>query len=77
MQDQTKTRTKTKKRNKTIYLKEGGDRKDGTHVGATSPSLIRCLHTLLVMKTSCELPWTTPSTMAPRQRRQKNARWLG
>jgi hypothetical protein len=50
MQDKTKTRTKTKTkqknknktRNKTIYLKEGGDRKDGTHVGATSPSLGVC-----------------------------------
>ena len=44
MQDKTKTRTKTKNktRNKTIYLKEGGDRKDGTHVGATSPSLGVC-----------------------------------
>ena len=72
MQDKNKNKNKNKTRNKTIYLKEGGDRKDGTHVGATSPSF-RCLHTLLVMKTSCELPWTTPSTMAPRQRRQKNA----
>ena len=35
-------KNKNKTRNKTIYLKEGGDRKDGTHVGATSPSLGVC-----------------------------------